>query len=258
MSVNQKSFAHHLQGIQRLRAQSYLDDGAITVQDLDQYGGFPMQDDERSWHFIVVEAEEVVACARYIIHPATALFNDLWMSKSALVRNYKWGSKLYQSVERLRFEACAQGLAFGELGGWAVERRHRHTKIALETLIGSYIWGELIGHCLCLCTATFRNQSASILRRLGGSSLSYGSKVIPKYFDPRYGCDMEVLQFDSRKLPTRFRAMALELKRALEPTVQDGLPSNIATAQTLTNLQRAMAEYRDYCPATETEAIALQ
>jgi hypothetical protein len=46
------------------------------------------------------------------------------------------------------------------------------------------------------CTATVRHGSASILRRLGGSSLVAHGTPLPSYFDPRFGCMMELLRFD--------------------------------------------------------------
>jgi hypothetical protein len=51
---------------------------------------------------------------------------------------------------------------------------------------------------------TTRHHSSSILRRLGGASLVDGEEEIPPYYDPDYGCEMELLTFDSTKPNPRY------------------------------------------------------
>ena len=42
-----------------------------------------------------------------------------------------------------------------------------------------------------------RHQSANVLRKIGGMSLDHDDVEIPRYFDPEYNCEMQVLKFDS-------------------------------------------------------------
>ena len=73
---------------------------------------------------------------------------------------------------------------------------------------------------MCSCTATTRNNSSSILRRIGGTPLSYQGTALPPYFDAGYGCQMEILRFDSRQLPTRFVKLIEQMRpRVLQAAV---------------------------------------
>ena len=69
-----------------------------------------------------------------------------------------------------------------------------------------------------VATATFRHSSAPILRRIGLSSLVAGGEELPPYYDPNYGCRMEVLQFDSRRPAAKYEnwvaALAADLAHA--------------------------------------------
>jgi hypothetical protein len=53
-------------------------------------------------------------------------------------------------------------------------------------------------------TATVRNCSSRILRKLGGRPLDWDGDQIPSYFDPQYGCEMEVLRFESSRPTAKF------------------------------------------------------
>ena len=66
-------------------------------------------------------------------------------------------------------------------------------------LLTIYAIGRSMGGALGVTTATKRHQSSTILRKLGGQSLMAAGRPIPAYFDPRFGCEMEVLRFDSRQ-----------------------------------------------------------
>ncbi len=82
---------------------------------------------------------------------------------------------------------------FFEIGGWALAKQIRCTRAALHTALSAYALAQILGGGVGLALATVRNQSASILKRIGGQSLGGA----PPYFDPRYGCHMEALTFNS-------------------------------------------------------------
>src|ERR1035437_1492396 len=58
-------------------------------------------------------------------------------------------------------------------------------------------------------------RSALILRRIGLESLCADGVALPPYFDPRYGCQMEVLRFDSRFPNPRYRDWVAEFISSL-------------------------------------------
>ena len=48
-----------------------------------------------------------------------------------------------------------------------------------------------------IATATVRNRSSSILRRIGGGALEVEGEQLPAYYDPQYKCQMEIVRFSS-------------------------------------------------------------
>lgn len=211
--VDPRAYTAHLHSLQQLRGRIYVEDGAIQPWEVDAEGRHISDLDESSWHFLLVnERDNCIGCARYLLHRREATFADLRLRTSALAQCPKWGQKLRQAVETELIRARLEGIGFAELGGWAIATEYRHTKAALEILLGSYLWAELIGHCLCATTATVRNQSAPMLRRMGGRAFACRAEELPGYFDPQYGCLMELLRFDSRELPARFSPLLREMR----------------------------------------------
>jgi hypothetical protein len=176
-----------------------------------------MEGDEESWHFLLVnEDDQVIACLRLLLHANTVSFDKLRLTHSHLANDLVWGDKLRAAVEADLAEARRQNIGYAELGGWAINADYRCTKAALQTLVASYAWGQMVGDCLSSCTATIRHRSAMILRRLGGQSLAVNGEIIPSYNDPHYGCQMEILRFDSREIDSRFIKLVEETRQQLE------------------------------------------
>lgn len=175
-----------------------------------------MEADERSWHVLLVDDDDSVSgCARYTAYPDNVGFHALGVSRSALAFSDQWGVKLREAVEHEMTAARKQGLAYVEVGGWALKEELRGTTDALRIALASYALAHLLGGCLGLGTATYRHSSCSILRRLGGRPLQLAGVELPPYYDPMYECRMEVLRFDSRKPHTRYEAMTAELSGQL-------------------------------------------
>jgi hypothetical protein len=65
----------------------------------------------------------------------------------------------------------------------------------------------MIGGGIGCCTATFRNSSAAMLRRIGGRSLEFDKEAIPPYNDANYGCMMEALRFHFQDFDPRYGKM---------------------------------------------------
>jgi hypothetical protein len=214
-----------LNSLQKLRARSYLGDGAIRGDQLTDDGRFVMPGDESSWHFVLTAAaDEVIGCVRYSVHdPEHVRLEDLRVGQVLRFVGAEWGERLRAGVWADLKLARQRGSVYAELGGWAIGEEFRGTKLALETLLGSYAWGGLLpGGCICSCTATVRHGSASMLRRIGGVPMSSPDGVLGAYWDPRYDCEMEVLRFDSQTAPPRYRHIIWELRQEMEsrPAIQ--------------------------------------
>lgn len=199
--------AHLLAAVQRLRGSVYLDDGAITRAQLTPDGRHEQAADERSWHIVSVEPNgSVTACARCFPHPRDVEPEDLGVWTSALADDPVWSQALRKAVEHDIDSARRSGLSYVELGGWAVSRMRRGTWHAFETAVSTYALTAGLGGCIGITTATVRHCSSLILRRLGGRSLELAGLPLPSYFDPKYGCEMEILRFDSRAPNRRYSA----------------------------------------------------
>jgi predicted GNAT family N-acyltransferase len=244
---NPEIYEKFIISMQRLRARVYLKDAAIREHDLDESGRHRMDDDEKCWHLLLLDSgDEVVGCARYLLHAPQVSFDDLRLRHSPLAKHSLWGKKLRSAIEADLEMTRELGLGYAELGGWAVAEQYRNTRAALEMLLGSYAWGQLVGNCICSCTATVRNRSSSILRRIGGTSPVSEGQPLPPYEDPNYGCVMEVLRFDSRSPENRFKALLSELTAKLKASdcVSGGCSElgrdELLFTQSLTSLSAAL------------------
>jgi hypothetical protein len=108
------------------------------------------------------------------------------------------------------------GLPYVELGGWALGEEVRGTTEALRMALTVYGLAQALGGGVGITTATQRNGSASILKRIGGLPLISGRKEIPSYFDPHYNCNMQVLRFYSWAPQPRFRASVIGLSAQIQ------------------------------------------
>ncbi|MBN9662648.1 MAG: hypothetical protein J0H49_30900 [Acidobacteria bacterium] len=198
--------------LQRLRGNLYLEDGAIEAWQLTGDGRHCVDSDEGSWHFLSVEDDQVLGCARLRVFDPGIPFSALAVAQSAQALNPMWGPALRLAIARELQRAQAERMRFIEAGGWALLPELRCTTEALQIALGSFAVGELLGGCLGLSTATVRHGSASILRRLGGCSFIWEDTILPPYYDASYRCEMEVVRFDSRSPNPKFRAMVDKLQ----------------------------------------------
>jgi hypothetical protein len=223
-----------------------------------------MHRDGESWHFLLVNPdEEVVGCVRYLAHPFTARAEELAISHSAIARDPMWGAKFRGALESDLTYAREHLLTFIEIGGWAIATNFRHTRAALEILLASFAWARMIGGAIGCCTATVRNSSASMLRRIGGRSLGYNSEVIPPYNDASYGCTMEALRFHFQEYDARYQKMVdsiyarLVEQSTITPSLEDttGQEDSTRTAKSLRALDCALQSTNR--PAVMPAAVSL-
>lgn len=202
--------------MQRLRGKIYLNDGALARTQLTQDGLHETAEDHKSWHLLMVDTRHrVTGCAWYLEHPSSVDVNDLRVRHTPLARSAEWRSKLWKGVESELKRARHECLRYAEVGGWAVSERSRCTSEGLVLALAGYSLGRICGGCLGITTATVRHCSSSILRRLGGAPLAADGAPVPSYYDPRYGCEMEILRFDSRRPNPKFNNLIEQLRERM-------------------------------------------
>lgn len=213
---NREMYSRLLASLQRFRGSIYLQDGAIHQSDLTPDGLHRLEADTNSWHVLALDGGgDVCGCSRYRIYPRHAPFSDLAVASSALAHSDVWGSELRLAVDRERQIAARRNASFVEVGGWAISADLRRTTEALRIALATYALAKQLGGCIGITTATVRHNSASVLRKIGGQSLvsselssklgsEMGCDEFPRYFDPQYDCEMEILRFDSAAANPRF------------------------------------------------------
>jgi hypothetical protein len=197
--VDRSRHAHWLSEAQKVRGSVYFADGALQASQLNEDGRHVQSSDPESWHLLLVDGNgEVQGCARYRHLTGNVAFDDLGVHDAWLARCGQWGPSLRAAVESEIVRAKQLGMAFSEVGGWAIVPERRGTTGALRIAMATFSLARILGGCVGISTATERHRSSSILRRIGGRSLEFGGTRLPSYYDPQYRCQMEVLRFDSR------------------------------------------------------------
>jgi hypothetical protein len=142
-------------------------------------------------------------------------FSQLGIREAALAHSKEWGDALRSSIDAGVAEARSRGVAFVEVGGWALDPAMRRTAEAVRIALATYSLARLLGGCIGITTATRRHCSAAILRKIGGDSLRINQVELPPYFDPQYECEMEMLRFDSERPNPRFEPWIEDLRSHL-------------------------------------------
>lgn len=209
-------YRYILSQTQKFRGRVYLEDGAITADELSPDGRHVLDIDERSWHVIAVEKNgDISGCLRFLEESTAARFDDLWLRRAAVANCPSLGPKIRRAVEEEMARARKERLRFGEVGGWAISKNRRCGWEALRIVLSTYGLLQQLGGCVGMATATVRHGSADILRKIGLARLWAGEAPLAPYYDPQYGCPMEMLRFDSRRANGRFTAWIEELSSHL-------------------------------------------
>jgi hypothetical protein len=232
-----------LKEIQRLRGKIYLEDGAIERSQLTPDGRHESPSDHLGWHLLVLdEKNRVQGGARYVHRPADITLNDFDLKRSALASSWAWGDKLHTAVEQERIVAQKRGFHYAEVGGWALSKEIRCTPEAIRTALGLFALSRLLGGSIGITTATIRNQSASILQRIGGTAINVNDVPLPSYYDPQYKCVMTILRFDSSMPHPRYETKIERIRHDLNRAVVMCLRKS-AHIEDLSRLASSVAEY---------------
>jgi hypothetical protein len=206
---------HLLNRAQALRGRTYLADGAIDERQLTSDGRHVQAIDDESWHILALdECGDVCGCVRYRHHWRTS-FREMGVSHSALASSPIWGQLLAIAVTRELASTRRQGMAYGEVGAWAISPARRCSAEALRIALSAYALARALGGACGITTATVRHHSSTILRKIGGRPLDVDGASLPAYYDPQYRCEMEILRFDSRFPSEPFRSPVDQLGEAI-------------------------------------------
>src|SRR5262245_17132944 len=83
-----------LTSMQRLRGATYLEDGAVSADELTVDGRHVSPADTKAWHVLSVDAGGAVrGCARYLSHGNRVSYSDLLLRDSALAAHPIWGAR---------------------------------------------------------------------------------------------------------------------------------------------------------------------
>ncbi len=216
VQVNSRRHENLLGQMQRLRGHVYLQDGAIRPDELTSDGRHKLNIDETSWHVLSLDSDgKVVACLRYVEEGDATSFRELWVRHASVADCPVSGAKFRRTVEQVLKQARQLKIGFGEVGGWAVAEERRLTLEPLRIILATYGLLELLGSAAGVATATVRHGSSTILRKIGLTALQADGEEMAPYYDPNYGCEMEVLHFDSRFPNPKYRDKVKELSACL-------------------------------------------
>lgn len=196
-----------LDAIQRLRGATYVADGAIAASRLDAHGRHREREDDDAWHLAITDAGgEVVGCVRCLSYPPGTHFDELTTLRDIeLARSAEMGFLYRRAVDYHLGKAERAGRSIVVPGGWAVDASHRRSSIAFQLLAGVHMLCRQERAAACIATATLRHGSAAMLRRLGAEPLAVAGTEVSRYFEPKYGCDMEALVVTSQDFAARIR-----------------------------------------------------
>lgn len=228
-----ESYEELLAGMQRLRGSVYLEDDALRPSDLTHDGRHVSLADRKAWHVLALDpGGRICGCARYLAHGPDAGFSNLVIKNSALARDSHWGGRLRLAVETEMALARERGIAYAELGGWALHKAARCTTEALRIALATYSLSRRLGGCIGISTVTVRNCSSIILQKIGGTILSFAGAAMPLYYDPQYRCEMAMMRFESDQPNPRYEAWveALRTQFSTVPVICNNSPGAWQTA----------------------------
>ena len=201
---------------QRLRGRIYLADGAVERHQLTESGRHVQAADQQSFHLLSLDQNaRVVACTRYLPHANTVGFSRLGVARTPLTEDARWRPALERAVEGELARARKLGYTYVEMGGWAITEDLRCSTEAVRMVVTIYALARMLGGALGISTVTKRHASSSILRRLGGAALAAGTDEVTPYYDPHYGCEMEILRFDSDRPSEAYERAIQRCQKAL-------------------------------------------
>jgi hypothetical protein len=216
VAVDPRHYEDCIAAVQRLRGRVYVQDGAIPPSALDDDLRHRSNLDYDCWHLLMLNWEgHVAGCIRVRLYDGGVDVRHLQVWE--VVRRMPDGTRerYARAIRRLRDESLSDGLWFGEVGGWAVSEQVRTGTVGVTLAVALWPFCRLLGGVAAVATATTRHNSAKILTRLGGASITDHGEPLGPFDDPYFGCQMNLLGFDSRRLSPRYEGLAETLRPCL-------------------------------------------
>jgi hypothetical protein len=215
---NDDRYSELLRQLQALRGRIMVEECVITEDHLDESGCHKAPADFESWHLLIMHNGRVSGCARYLVHPSNVMLSELVVKRTANFGCENWAKRVSAALQRELGIARRHAFSLVEFGGWALAKELRGTSEAARMALASYAFCQIAGGCFGLTTATVQHGSSSILRRIGGRSLVHEGEAIPRYYDPEYNCEMEMLRFDSRQPNPKYLPLLKGIRASLLST----------------------------------------
>jgi hypothetical protein len=201
--------------IQRFRGRVYFADGTIPATALDEQGRHHSAVDHDSWHVILLDRRAgMCGCLRAILHTDCRRLSKLHM-RDTITRLGERADRYAGAIDAFLVDTSRLGRGVLEAGGWAVREDCRNSTTVPILALACWSLGQLLGGCLMVGTAGRCNQSAAILRRLGGIPFADGRGPLPVFYDHHHRCEIEVLRFDSHHPAEEYQPTVLEVREFL-------------------------------------------
>lgn len=198
--------------VQKVRGNA-LREYLPNVKALTRDGRHVQPVDPKSWHVLLTDnGGAVKGCARY--RTVDGDLTGIGAINSTLAKSQRFGSTLIRAVEEHVNRARAANLEYGEAGGWVLSPSLRCSTAAINIALMTFALAERLGGGMGITTATVRHHSASILQRLGGQKLA----GLPPYYEPKFGCVIQILGFDMKSLANQFARKLDEARAHLDST----------------------------------------
>jgi hypothetical protein len=200
ISIDNTEHRRLLNEVQRFRGRIALEENAISPWQLSSDGRHVQPADDRGIHLVGSDhTGRIVSCMRYLPHCNTTHWTDLRVFHTPLAGHESWRPILEEAISSELARARQLNYSYVEMGGWVIAQELRSSIQAARMVATAYALARFLGGALGITTATTKHRSSTILRRLGGSSLTARGVDVPPYYDPQYQCEMEMLRFDSSR-----------------------------------------------------------
>jgi hypothetical protein len=208
-----------LRRVQRLRGRIAVEEGALRSWQLTPDGRDLSPLDVRAWHLLTLESDGTVAgCMRMLVHPENTSFDSLTLSHTSMAACPIRGKLLRSAVHSEIRHASRIGASLVEAGGWVLHESLRRSTAGARLALAVWAWSRLMGGTVGLATATLRNHSSDMLSRIGGRALAHEGRDFQPYYEPKYGCEIQLMRFDSWVYEPRYAAIVENLCAELSDT----------------------------------------
>ncbi len=208
----------------KMRGSVYLQDGAISEENLDKFGKYVSPHDKYSWQVLLLDSSK---------KPHGGLRIRFWdfenirahfmqtHAKELIDRMDCDNQKVYQeSIIRFLDEEMRTKF-FGEVAGLVITDYEKNSPAALLLVAFCFAFGEFVGGFNALVSATERHYSNRIMRKIGGHRIPHKEtkEYLNTFFDSKYNCNMEYIVFESACPAALIQDLCKKIQEKLKTTL---------------------------------------